>query len=128
MAIKQKLSISWRSEGRSHDNDITQEGSSALSIEETVEDGETDYKVTADVDQSAMKMLYLESSEDVTLETNDTDSPDDTLDLKAGEPVMWHSDGFASNPFSEDITDLYFTNASGSDAEIVMEVLTDATP
>lgn len=96
---------------------------------ETIADSETDKQVTANIDVSALKSLYILSDQDMTLETNSGSTPDDTIALKANKPVVWESSsGYFSNPLTADVTALFFTNASGSAANLKIRTLEDPTP
>ncbi len=128
MSIEHQIDYKWSSGGRSHQDSVSQTGSGDITIEETVADSQTDSQIACDLDVSAMKTLYLESDQDVTIETNSADTPDDTINLTANNPIVWQTDGYTSNPFTVDVTDLYVTNASGSEATIKLESLYDATP
>jgi hypothetical protein len=95
---------------------------------ETVTTGQTDYEINFDLDVSACKSFYLESDQDVTFETNDGSTPDDTIALKANEPYVWHSQSYDSFLLTTDVTSVFITNASGSTATIYCVALFDATP
>lgn len=71
-----------------------------------------------------LKSLCLFSDQAVTLKTNSSSTPQDTITLQAGKPVLWSlsQDGSGACPFSNDVTDLYWTNASGSlDANVEIQ-------
>ncbi|HAI11075.1 MAG TPA: hypothetical protein DCM28_05180 [Phycisphaerales bacterium] len=107
--------------------DITADGE--ITAEIAVPDSSTDLQATVGIDVSEIKSLYLLSTQDVTIETNDGSSADDTIALKAGIPLIWENvSGYYDNPLSTDVTDLYITNASGSDATVTLRVLQDVTP
>jgi hypothetical protein len=66
------------------------------------------------LDLSQVKTLYLRASGgDLTLKTNSSGSPADTITLLDGEPLSWHSDADQQSPFASgtDVTALYITNA-----------------
>lgn len=101
---------------------------SEANAEIAVADESTDLAINIAIDVSALKLLYLVSDYDLTIETNDGSDPDDTLTLKAGKPLVWHEDCGYSNPLGTDVTALYATNASGADATLYIKTLQDATP
>lgn len=105
---------------------ITAEGEN--NVEVPVPDASTDLQVTLALDVSETKSLYIVCDQDVTVETNDASSPDDTLTLKADKPLVWYENCGYSNPLGTDVTDLFVTNASGSDATLTVKTLQDATP
>lgn len=125
--------MTLHSGGVSGGNDLIQQfevsGAARMGIEETVADGTTDQQVAFDLDISTIQGIIIVSDQDVTIETNDGTTPDDTLDLTAGVPVQFAaSPSFGSNPFSADTTDLYLTNGSGAEATVQIEVIYDPTP
>ncbi len=102
--------------------------SAAVDIDDTVADSETDFQINAAIDVSAAKVIYLHSTQNVTVETNNGGSPDNTINLVANIPYLWTHDGYAVNLLTVDVTAFYITNASGSSATFTVKVLQDATP
>lgn len=108
-------------------NQVT--GSGAVIVNENIPDESVDLEVVVPLDFSALKIFYMESDQDLTIETNSASEPDDTIALTAGQPILYSSDmGESANPFSADVTTLYVANASGSDATLKIQALTDVTP
>lgn len=103
-------------------------GSISKSLEESVADSVTDGLVAFTLDISACKFLLITSDQDVILETNDGGTPIDTINLLANVPFLWTVDSYYVNLIGTDITALFFTNSSGSTANIKIESLEDATP
>lgn len=108
--------------------EVEKSASGSIEIEETIADSSTDEEIAFALDVSACEMFFIVSSRDVTVETNDGSSADDTLALKAGEPYVWHSTSLDSFLLTQDVTSLFVTNASGSSATIIVEALYDPTP
>lgn len=100
----------------------------ALIDGDPVSTGQTDYELTFALDVSACKSFYLESDQDVTFETNDGSTPDNTIALKSGKPYVWHSEAYDSLLLAVDVTSVFITNASGSTATIYCVALFDTTP
>lgn len=80
------------------------------------------------LDLSQLKLLYIHCTEIVTLETNSSDTPDDTIVLQAGVPLIWRLADYYTNLITADVTSLYVTNASSAVAVLNIEALFDATP
>jgi hypothetical protein len=68
-------------------------------------------------------LIYLVAKADMALATNSTTSPGDTLNLKAGEPLVWHAGSKQPCPFTHDVTGLFVSNAGKSAAELFCHVL-----
>jgi hypothetical protein len=102
--------------------------SSSTSLEETVNNGQTDQEVVVAIDVSAVKAFYIVSDYAVTLETNSGSTPADTISLVADVPYVWTTDSYDTFQLGTDVTSFFFTNASGSNATIKMHTVIDATP
>lgn len=95
---------------------------------QTIADSTTDGEYNMAADVSTMSYLYIESDQDITIETNDGTTPDDTLTITANNPVIWYTGCFYSNPITTNITtNIFVTNSSGSTATLYMVVGQDAT-
>lgn len=78
------------------------------------------------VDVSAMVSLVISCDRDVALTFNDDGTPDATVTLLAGKPLVWTEDAYFANPLgSVDITSFKATLASGEDATLLIDVLYD---
>ena len=128
MSISHTLTRKWVSDGAEIIKDEIVSAGSELNVDESIADGETDLLVNWTCDYSALKALYIVSDQDLTIETNDGTTPDDTITLSANVPLLWTSTGYLANPFSADVTALYVTNASGSAAALKIRSLQDPTP
>lgn len=98
------------------------------SREVAIPDGTTDDLMNIAIDFSQLRNVFLLSDQDITIETNNATTPDDTINLKANVPLIWNADAYFSNPFTVDVTAFYLTNSSGSAATLNVEILEDATP
>jgi len=101
---------------------------STLLFEEQVPDSSTDLEVVLAIDVSAVKAIHIQSDQDVTIETNDGTTPDDTIALKANKPYQWSTNDYHTFVLGTDVTSIFVTNASGATATISIIVLTDPTP
>ncbi len=101
----------------------------ALLDAEPVADSTTDFEVGFELDVSAVRSFYLNSSQDVLLETNAIDATGgNAINLLADIPYIWHLTSYDSFLLTLDVTVLYFTNASGAIATIDCVALYDASP
>jgi hypothetical protein len=134
MSITVTAGLAFTSDRLSKDVAITAEGETDITV--SVANGQTAFRVNLAIDVSQMKAIYIVSDKAVTIETNDSATPDETIVLQANVPLMWFAGptvdtgGGASTmcPLPTDITDLYFANASGSTATVRIRVAQDATP
>lgn len=94
----------------------------------TVTNDLTDFQVVIGIDVSAIQAIIIVSDQNVTMETNDGLSPNDTINLLADNPYIWYTGSYFTNLLTTDITDLYFTNSSGETATVKLLVIYDSTP
>ncbi|QDU03142.1 hypothetical protein V6x_28540 [Gimesia chilikensis] len=123
-----KINQDWQAGNESLSKQITIEADGEANVAVSVPDESADLAINIAIDFSALKMLYIVADQDLTIETNDGTTPDDTLALKAGKPIVWYEGCGYTNPLSADVTALYATNASGTDATLNVKTLQDATP
>lgn len=128
MSFEHVIAEQVTTNGRTVRRENTFTGDGQISRSVAVADSETDMLINFAVDVSQIKSIFIVSDQDLTLETNDGSSPDDTLSLLADVPYVWHENSDYTNLLTTDITALYATNASGSAATLDIEALTDSTP
>jgi len=125
------ITIEYNAGGRTKSHTITKTGTGKIAVEEDVATGENDFEIQLKgVDISEVTAIYINSTQDVTLETNAADATGgNTLTLKADEPYVWWTDAPFVNVITADITtDVFVTNASGATATVTLEFYQDATP
>lgn len=108
---------------------VSVSGGRKQEIDVNIPDSTTDDEVAFTADVSLMQAIYMVSDQDVTIETNDGSSPDDTYSLTANVPIAWYTGSGLTNPVTTDITtNIFITNASGSTARVRIWSLETATP
>lgn len=125
------ITVSYDAGGRTKTHTITKSASARVALEEDVVTASTDFEITVPfIDVSAATMIYINSTQDVTVETNADDATGgNTLTLKANQPYVWWTNAPFTNVLTEDITtNIFVTNASGATATVTLEVHQDATP
>ncbi len=100
------------------------------SYDDSVADGQTAFQVDISLVRSTLKALSIYSDRAVTIKTNSSSSPTDTITLVAGQNLVWSlaTDGLSKCPISASVTALYIANASGAAASVKIRSLSDATP
>jgi len=97
-------------------------------LEVTVADT-TDTEITISIDFSALIFFMAVADQAMTLESNDTSTPDNTVTLAANVPVVWYTGCDHLNPFADaDVTSLFAYQTSGSSATLKIWRLHNATP
>lgn len=101
--------------------------SASVSLEESVPDSSTDLQINVNIVENDLTSFALVATQDVTIKTNSSGSPQETISLKANRPLIWGAGG-GTKPISDDISAFFVTNSSGSDATIKLVAGWDATP
>ncbi len=88
----------------------------------------TNLHVLQSIDVSGLKSLLLSSTKPMTVKTNSSGSPDDTITLAANVPVIWYTGCGHPNPLTADVTGLYLTTGDVGEATLTIRGLQDVTP
>lgn len=75
------------------------------------------------VTKTAMVAILLLCDQAVTIKTNSSSVPQDTINLAANTPVIWYSTSGATAPFSGNVTALYITNSQAVAANLKIRCL-----
>ena len=73
--------------------------------------------------KSALQSLLITCDQAVTIKTNSSSSPQDTIALAANTPVIWYATSGATCPFSGNVTALYVTNPATVAANLKIRAL-----
>lgn len=111
--------------GGSTTETVADDGSQSL--EESIADGVVDQALDFDVKAAAIKSIIMFATTDLTIETNNAGTPDDTIALVAGVLRHWSVNSSEANFITTDITQLFVSNASGSPAKLIVSVIYDPT-
>lgn len=103
-------------------------GSSRKNVSESIGAGATDTAVAFTCDVSALKSLWISSDQDITIKTNSSSVPQETIALKANQPITWVDGDVQAKPFAGDVTAIYVSNAGAAAAALEIRSLEDATP
>lgn len=98
------------------------------SVAESIANGQTALQINIAIDVSALKSLVIKSDQTVTIKTNSSGSPDDTLVIEAGVEYSWNEDSLDACQLGTDVTTIFVANASGAAAALVIDAIQDATP
>ena len=101
----------------------TYTGSKDAGVAAVIAAGGTNVEVDITFPHGTIQALILASDQDVTVKTNSSSSPTDTLAVKKTAGVIWGTDFVADCPITADVTKLYITNAGTTDAKFDLRVL-----
>ncbi len=118
MATIHTISRSWTNGSRSIPNSIPITAVSENNLDWTVNTGVTNQLQAFVMTIANMQSLYILSNTNVTIKTNSSGSPANTINLLANVPLVWQTGGYYTNLFTVDVTAIYLTNSSGQQATI----------
>ena len=93
-------------------------GDQEINLEEDLAANQTNLEFTLGLDVSKLKSYVLVATAAVTLKTNSTGSPDDTILLPAGKAVVWYDGSPYANLFGTDVTKVYLTNTAAASVKL----------
>jgi hypothetical protein len=96
---------------------VVSSGTLATEVDVTVPAATTDQAYPLAIDVSELESIYLYTDGDLTVQTNDGTTPQETLTFVSGKPLLWYNGmpGVAvGDVFAGDVTGLFLTNAGAS--------------
>lgn len=97
---------------------VTSSGTLGHEVSVTIPASTTDQAMPLTIDISELESIFLVTDGALTVETNSSSSPQETLTFAANKPLAWFNGmpGVAvGDIFGGDITGLFLTNAGSSD-------------
>jgi len=92
----------------------------------TIPASTNNYELVIAFPYATISSVYILSDKALTVKTNSSGSPDDTIAIAAAKPLAYYGSG--TNPFTANVTKLYITNAGGTAADFKIRVGYDGTP
>lgn len=114
-------------------------GTIASTTEQFTGDGEADYdgvipnnatniEIDVVVPHAAIRSMVLFAAVAMTVKTNSSSVPDDTINIAAGTQVVWNTNHEEACPFTVDVTKLFVTNPGAVAGAFKFRALIDSTP
>jgi hypothetical protein len=94
----------------------------------TISASAADEQIIIPIDISQVKLLFILSELDLTLETNNGTTPDDTIAIKAGVPYLWREDKVDSLILTADVDAIFVTNGVAATSRLQIYAILDNTP
>jgi hypothetical protein len=114
MALKHTVTTSVRSDaGAGISDQAVYNGDAEVNVSDTVTAG-TVREIDVNVDVSQITSCYVESDQSLILNTNSQTTPAQFFNLTAKVGLIWNSGRIDTNPFTIDITKLFFDNTLGA--------------
>jgi hypothetical protein len=132
MSFTHTFTENWSNGGAPINKSVDIVAGAEVNIDESIA-GSSEVQVFAGIDVSALKSLRIDVDKDVQINTNDhaVGSPDDTIDLKANVPLIWHKGGnnaYFACPLTVDVVSIYVNNATAGAVTVRIRALIDPTP
>lgn len=122
--IVDTISISYTGNGKAVTAPVgSYTGTEAVAVETVITAGATNQLITLAFPVATIKSLIMSSDQNLTVKTNSSTTPIETLALKATAALVWTTDSATTCPFSADITRFYVSNAGATDAKFHFRVL-----
>ncbi len=99
-----------------------------LNVSEVITAGASNVQFDITFDPDNVKSMVLYSDQAVTVKTNSSSSPQETISLVAKKQRVWNTDHTETIPFSGPVTAFYISNAGATDANFKFHALLDVTP
>lgn len=106
----------------------TYTASQPFGLDDEAAPGSATTEMNLDIDVSAVKAFFIHSDKNVTIKTNDVDTPGNTLALVANEIYEWDEDDLAAFKLTVDVIKIFVVNAGTEEATINCYGVQDATP
>lgn len=102
----------------------TYTGNAEINYEAVIPVSTTNQAVTIDFTRAHIVSFVLYASNPVTIKTNSTTTPGNTIALAAKQQIVWATDHVEADPFTVDVTEIFITNASATlTAQVEIRVL-----
>lgn len=98
---------------------VTETGNIAIDANFTVPVSTTNQAEAIAWNNTNLTAIYIKSNTTLTLKTNSSSSPQDTLTITGGVPFIWYATSGITNPFAGNVTNTFWSNSSSSVAATV---------
>jgi len=128
MAFSKRLKYSFLGDGESFEYETVYSGGLAVRVQEPIAGSSTNVELKVPLLLAGLQCLVISAGVGMTIKTNSSGAPDDTLVLVANVPYVWRIDGGVANLITHDITSLFVTVAGSVAGELRIEAIADPTP
>lgn len=110
-AVTYTLAFNWQTPGNSIGLTLTAGGSAQTTFDVAIAANQTNFEIDCAIPVAPeLQAFLLVATQNMTIKTNNSGSPTDTINLVAGIPFFWIGNG--SIPLSGAITKLFVTNTT----------------
>lgn len=125
MPMTHDLTFKWNNDQALPPVKVSNTSDGEVNLDVTIPPSSTDLEIDVNFEFANMKSLYLlAKSGAMTLETNSSSSPVQTIALAADKPLVWYTGSGITNPITANVTKFYITSTPGGTFQ--MRLLLDA--
>jgi hypothetical protein len=95
-----------------------------MDIDDIVPPSTTNKEYDLPITLANVKSLVISSDQALTIKTNSSVTPSDTITVKAGIPITWNTDNINSIPFATNVAKMFITNGGSNSANLKVRVAT----
>lgn len=99
-----------------------------IGLDDTVPASTTNKEFDVPVTVANIKAMCMTCDKAVTVKTNSSTTPQETISLTAGQSLIWAIDHTETIPFAGNLTKFFVTNAGSADARFRFFTVLDQTP
>ena len=118
------ISVSYSGNGKSVSSKLgTYSGTKDAGIATVIPAGSVNFQVVLAFPIANIQSMVIDASQNVTIKTNSTTAPGDTINLNANYGIFWGIGGLPAKPLSVDVTSFYVSNPGAVDCTFNVRVL-----
>jgi hypothetical protein len=125
MSFTQTFNFSWTDGATPLTASVVTTGSLEQNFSGSVAANTANNALSLDWTSAALQSVWMSSNQAVTIKTNNTSAPQDTIVLAANQPLAWYTGSGATSPFSNNVTEVYATNGTNTNAAVNLRILTN---
>lgn len=125
MTFTHTIGISYRTDAGTIVNQslVNTGDTEGVDLDVTIAALATNVQFATPITIAQVQSLLLFSNQALTLKTNSSSTPQDTITMRANVPIVWTQSSFHSIPFAGNVTTMFFTNAGSNPAGVNVRVL-----
>lgn len=128
MAFTHNVVRTYQTSGGNLSNTVSQSADAEEARSLSVAVASPDTEVAISILYAGLKSIYISSSLALTVETNSSSAPDDTLSVPAGGALVWTAQDGTANPLTANVTKVFLTATGSGSSAVEIRVLQDSTP
>ena len=127
MSITHNITRAWRGQtgATTISASVALTGSEELNLDFSLAANTTNQQEALAFTKTLLQSVFVYSDQNITIKTNSTSTPQDTLTINAGDPLVWDVNCGLAEPFAGNVTTAYFTNSNATAANVSVRVLTN---